>query len=321
MRLFNVIITGIDNAWDEQEYIMDSTRIFEYTEDSIITYLGIKKPPVHHTFTKTDLNTIKKYPTLFLYEDYTSGSCRFGKIKKAFFLNNKVKIVPDFDKDFSITQLNVNNLSWELGIIQEEFKRTHWSIKEGDLYAILNNAGFNVENKRTESYRDYITDDPHGDIIKDKVFLVHGRDDNAKHKVTLFLKSSLNLQVVILDERPNKGRSVLTKFEQEASGAHYAVVLMTGDDLGHINSRLAGNPSPEQEVRSRQNVVFELGFFLGKLGTSKVCVLRSKDVTRPSDYEGIVYIDFDDGNQWKQKLAQELKVAGVEFNQNWWTNS
>lgn len=139
-----------------------------------------------------------------------------------------------------------------------------------------------------------------------KVFLVHGRDDDAKNDVALFLRT-IGLDPIILHLQPNGGRDLLTKFREESAGASFAVVLMTPDDEGGIAG--AGTNLP----RARQNVVFELGFFIGRLGPANVAALLKGDVERPSDFEGIAYIAYDGGGQWKTILARELHHAKIPF--------
>ena len=139
----------------------------------------------------------------------------------------------------------------------------------------------------------------------DKVFLVHGRDDDAKNEVALFLRN-IGLDPIILHLKPNGGRDLLTKFREESAGAGFAVVLMTPDDEGSI----AGGG--DRQPGARQNVVFELGFFIGKLGPSSVAALVKGNVERPSDFNGIVYIPFDAGS-WKTLLARELHHAKIPF--------
>jgi predicted nucleotide-binding protein len=138
-----------------------------------------------------------------------------------------------------------------------------------------------------------------------KVFVVHGRDNEAKIDVARFL-GKIGLEEIILHERPNAGRHLLTKFQEEADGASYAVVLITPDDEGGV----VGGP---QRKRARQNVIFELGFFIGKLGSSHVAALVKGDVETPSDFDGIGYIALDTAGGWKGLLARELKQAGVPF--------
>ena len=138
-----------------------------------------------------------------------------------------------------------------------------------------------------------------------KVFLVHGRDDGAKSEVARFL-SKIGLEEIILHERPNVGRHLLTKFQEESEGASFAVVLITPDDEGGLSGGAL-------KKRARQNVVFELGFFIGKLGAAHVAALMKGDVEKPSDFEGVGYITLDPGGAWKGLLAREMKAAKVPF--------
>ncbi|MGH6911958.1 MAG: TIR domain-containing protein, partial [Phenylobacterium sp.] len=142
-----------------------------------------------------------------------------------------------------------------------------------------------------------------------RVFLVHGRDEAAKDTVTLFLER-LGLEVIILHEQANGGRTLLSKFIEEASTVTFAVVLMTGDDRGRLATDTRVPPSP----RARQNVVFELGFFIGLKGPAKVCALVAPDVEPPSDFEAVVYVPFGPQTRWRQDLARELKAAGMPIN-------
>jgi predicted nucleotide-binding protein len=140
-----------------------------------------------------------------------------------------------------------------------------------------------------------------------KVFIVHGQDEGPREAVARFLER-IGFEPVILHEQPNKGRTIITKFREEAADVGFAVVLMTPDDHG-------GKQSADTGPRARQNVVFELGFFIGALGPARVAALVKGDVEKPSDFEGVVYISLDQGH-WKIDLAKELKAAGfdVDFN-------
>ena len=142
-----------------------------------------------------------------------------------------------------------------------------------------------------------------------KVFVIHGQDESAREAVARFLEQ-LELIPVILHELPNKGRTIIEKFEDYA-GVTFAVVLLTPDDAG----RPAGNVN-SLKARARQNVIFELGFFLGKLGRERVCALRKDDVETPSDYDGVVYIKLDCEGGWRMKLIQELKAANFDVDAN-----
>ena len=147
----------------------------------------------------------------------------------------------------------------------------------------------------------------YGQIDSKKVFVVHGRDNEAKERVARFLEQ-LELTPVILAEQSNQGRTIIEKFERHAQ-ATFAVVLLTPDDVGALESD-ENNLGP----RARQNVIFELGFFIGRLGRERVCALTKGEVEIPSDYTGVVYISLDSADGWKIKLGHELKSAGLDVN-------
>lgn len=138
-----------------------------------------------------------------------------------------------------------------------------------------------------------------------KVFIVHGHDAGPREAVARTLER-LDFEPVILHERPNKGRTIITKFQQEAADVGFAVVLMTPDDPG----------ASADLRRARQNVVFELGFFIGALGPERVAAIVKGNVERPSDFDGVMYIPFDDAGSWRHTLARELGAAGFEVDLN-----
>jgi predicted nucleotide-binding protein len=142
-----------------------------------------------------------------------------------------------------------------------------------------------------------------------KVFIVHGHDGELREAVARFISEKLGLEPVILHERPNKGRTIITKFREEAAGVGFAVVLMTADDLGKANA------APDLKPRARQNVVFELGFFIGALGPERVAAIVKGDIERPSDFDGVVYISFD-LDDWRTQPGKELKAAGYNIDWN-----
>lgn len=144
---------------------------------------------------------------------------------------------------------------------------------------------------------------------RQKVFLVHGHDEAAWQGVARFLER-LGLQAIILREQPDQGRTIIEKFEDYASEVGFAVVLLTADDFG------AALAVPQQAPRARQNVVFELGYFAGKLGRGRTCLLRKGEVEMPSDLYGVIYTEMDSTDGWKIKLARELKAAKLDFSPN-----
>ena len=120
----------------------------------------------------------------------------------------------------------------------------------------------------------------------------------------------LGLNVTILREEPNLGRTVIEKFE-DYSDVGFAIVLLTPDDRGGTKDVLFKKLQP----RARQNVILELGFFIGALGRNRVCALYKAGVEVPSDYSGVVLIQMDEGGNWKQEVARELRAAGVPIDE------
>lgn len=136
------------------------------------------------------------------------------------------------------------------------------------------------------------------------IFIVHGCDEGTKEAVARYVEK-LGLKAVILHEQANQSRTIIEKFEDHSKDVSFAVVLCTPDDEGR--SGQGGKLKP----RARQNVILELGFFLGQLGRDRVCVLYGKGVEMPSDYDGVVYIPLD--GDWKVQLAKEIKAAGISI--------
>ena len=133
------------------------------------------------------------------------------------------------------------------------------------------------------------------------VFIVHGRDDGAKETVARFVEG-LGMNVIILHEQPSKGETIIEKIERHSDDVGFAIVLITPDDVGGLE----GEVDDERNPRPRQNVVFELGYFMGKLGRERVCALFKGDVENPSDIDGIVYIKMDAHGAWRETLRREI---------------
>jgi len=145
---------------------------------------------------------------------------------------------------------------------------------------------------------------------KDKIFVIHGHDKSTCDAVARFL-TKLSLKPMILHEHPNEGRTIIEKFENYAD-VRFAVVLLTPDDKGTAAQTIADELKP----RARQNVIFEFGYFIGKLGRKRVCALVKDDIEKPSDLNGILYIVLDDGDGWRIQLLKELKAAGFNIDAN-----
>jgi predicted nucleotide-binding protein len=139
-----------------------------------------------------------------------------------------------------------------------------------------------------------------------EIFIVHGQDRNIKIEIDSLLRK-IGLVPVFLYEQPNRNKTIIEKFI-EHSDVQFAIILFTPDDKGcKVKQR-----NPQLMKRPRQNVIFEMGYFIGKLSRENVCVVykETKDFELLSDLSGCLYIKFDKTGKWKQSIVKELQTAG-----------
>lgn len=160
-----------------------------------------------------------------------------------------------------------------------------------------------------QTYLDEFTDEIEEENITksdfSKIFIVHGHDGELKESVARITEKQ-GIEAIILSEKANQGRTIIEKFE-DYSDVSGAVCLFTADDIGNKKSEAEMNP------RARQNVVFEAGFFMGKLGRDHVIILADKNVEIPSDLAGVVYTDTA---SWQFDLLKELNAMGYTVDAN-----
>lgn len=140
--------------------------------------------------------------------------------------------------------------------------------------------------------------------IRKEVFLVYGHDKRAKYEVINFL-NHIGIHPIDISAKASQGRTIIQQIKHY-SNVTFAVAVLTPDDLC-ISRR------NRKTRRARQNVIFELGYFMGALGGDRVCALRKGNVEMPSDFHGVIYKPMDINGAWKAKLAQELQAAGFEI--------
>lgn len=140
---------------------------------------------------------------------------------------------------------------------------------------------------------------------KRKVFIVHGRDNEAKFEVSRFIEN-LGLEPIILHEQANLGKTIIEKIEHYANDADFAIILYTPCD----NGRGIHEPNSASKNRARQNVIFEHGYLMSKLGRENVCALVKGDIETPNDISGVVYINLDPYEGWKRAVSKELESCG-----------
>ena len=85
----------------------------------------------------------------------------------------------------------------------------------------------------------------------------------------------------------------------------FAIILYTPCDIGRAKEEKKG------KARARQNVVFEHGYLIGKLGRNRVCALVKDGVEPPGDISGVVYKNMDSAGAWKTGILKEMKDIGI----------
>ena len=182
----------------------------------------------------------------------------------------------------------------------------------------LNYLEFGVEPKieinhtsKTPVQRDRIIEKnqaTNNSIIKTKVFIVHGHDNETKEKVARFVES-IGLEAIILHEKASSGMTIIEKIEHYSSQSDFAIVLYTPCDKG----RGATETNIHPRNRARQNVVFEHGYLMARLGRKNVCALVKGEIETPNDISGVVYISLDTSDAWKIEISKELKACGYDI--------
>ncbi len=197
-----------------------------------------------------------------------------------------------------------------------KFRKTHFSVTSlsFDLtkrdYIQACQEGLEITQKIFQEYLDEMTEDgaqslPNQQKNYSKIFIVHGHDGELKQSVARVIEKQ-GIEAIILSEQANQGKTIIEKFENY-SDVGGAVCLFTADDLGKKKSE------KKDHSRARQNVVFETGYFIGKLKRNRIVILADKGVELPSDLSGVVYTNT--GN-WQLNLLKELKTMGYQIDTN-----
>ena len=212
------------------------------------------------------------------------------------------ELVNDYTRSFGLFSFGSETL---IEGIRDFYNDVKYSIRK--LESILNRLDLIPESSSFTKHN--VAKEIEKDLTSDRIFIVHGHDQEAKETVARFIEK-LELHPIILHEQPNEGRTIIEKFEDH-SEVGYAIVLLTPDDIGAQKT-----DAPQYKDRARQNVILELGFFFGKLGRERVCALHKGDVELPTDFSGVLWIHMDKSGSWKLNVAKEIKAAGLGIDLN-----
>jgi predicted nucleotide-binding protein len=143
-----------------------------------------------------------------------------------------------------------------------------------------------------------------------RVFVVHGHDEISKTNLEVFLHEN-GFEPVVLHRQADEGMTVIEKIEKH-SDVGYAFILLTPDEVAYLAAEKDFEEKDRKiELRARPNVIFEFGYFVGKLGRSKVCCLYTGDVSLPSDVSGMIYKKFEKSiEEIGYSILKDLRASG-----------
>jgi predicted nucleotide-binding protein len=224
----------------------------------------------------------------------------YNKLNKSL---NKTKYEFILDKQYlEILSICETFLSSSGGsVLPEDFSRID-TIEIKPIFKLVNFSGLSEiisEDRKTNIQSKKMIQE------KNKVFIVHGHDNETKQEVARFIES-IGLETIVLHEKASRSMTIIEKIEHYSSEANFAIVLYTPCDKG----RGVKETKVPARDRARQNVVFEHGYLMAKIGRENVCALVKGEIETPSDISGVVYTPLDSNGGWKIELTKELKACG-----------
>lgn len=207
-------------------------------------------------------------------------------------------------KKFRYTGLSVKTLGASESAEERQFRERYWLAGQRESIALIDTMIEDLELDETEQMQG--VEEARTVTKSNRVFVVHGHDGEMRESVARVL-SKLGLEPAILHEQPDRGRTIIEKF-YDYSDVGFAVVLLSPDDMGYVG----GSNPKDAKPRARQNVILELGFFLGKLDRENVVTLHKGDTEIPSDFSGVLFKPYVSGGDWPYRLTRELRESGYE---------
>lgn len=217
-----------------------------------------------------------------------------GTYSRVSFLNQLNEVLKkasiQLDKDGNVKFKSVNNKS----VFTKKMQKT----QKSSIFSIDTPKG-TVQSKQADSKEEK------------KVFIVHGHDNEMKANVARVIEK-LGLDPIILHEQPNMGRTIIEKFQSHSQNVSFAIILISPDDKGCKSDLFP----KAVKYRARQNVILELGYFIGTLGREKVFVLAKtpEELEIPSDILAVLYTPYKNG--WEKELVKEMKACNIDVDMN-----
>ena len=300
--MYHLFVSGGDDAWAASPATMSKERFLEFTSDDIAAR--------YSELTPEHLKELTEYPALFMYEEEAAPSF-IGKIIRIH--ENGAILTIEFEKIPDVPEFpcgTISGFAVALDIHDFEFHRTHWAIKNEDLLETLRSKGLlnpdfipAVNTATGNIIQAQTLTPPEGQEFNDRqIFIVHGQDDLAKNDVRQYVES-IGKEPIILHMQASGGMTIIEKIDHY-SNVGFAIVIYTECDVG------AKRDSLIFKRRARQNVVFEHGYLIGKIGRPRVVALVKGDVEIPNDISGVVYIKMNPDGNWMEEINTELRSCG-----------
>lgn len=289
------------------------TGTVEVSKDRYLEYTDSANQSRYRVLSPAAEKELRQYPVLMMREGIDAEACivKIDSIQEVGrYYRVRYTPLPGFEK---IPGGAIQELSTELDIDDFEFHRHHWAIKEVDLLQALAKRNLAREENIVPAVMAIQGADAPANLPvtdgtrfnKEQVFIVHGHDEHAKNDAKAHIEA-IGKQPIILHLQASQGRTIIEKIDHY-SNVGFAVVLYTECDIGAKRNSLG------YRWRARQNVVFEHGYLIGKLGRSRVVALLKGDVEQPNDISGVIYIPMDNDGRWKTELNKEMTAAGYEL--------
>jgi predicted nucleotide-binding protein len=300
--MYHLLVKFGENSWARSPARIPRSRFLEYSDDETLS-----------RFSELDekrIEELKEFPALFMCEDESSPTF-LGKITglklrgdNIFVHFERILDVPSFPEGA------IQSNSQALDIHDFEFHRTHWAIKDEYLYGVLLDEGLLTKEQIVSSNvatgnvinANNIPPSTASGFNDQQIFIVHGHDDLAKNDVRSYVQD-IGKEPIILHMQASGGMTIIEKIDYY-SNVGFAIVLYTECDVG------AKRDSLTYRRRARQNVVFEHGYLIGKIGRPRVVALVKGDVETPNDISGVVYVQMTSDDSWKNEINYELKNCG-----------
>jgi predicted nucleotide-binding protein len=118
-------------------------------------------------------------------------------------------------------------------------------------------------------------------VQRKNIFIIHGREEAKWRELQSILEKEFHLNPIILEEKPDAGcNTIIEKFENYAQECNYAIAVFTPDDEVIFEKKAY--------LQARPNVIYEIGWFCGRLGRSQVMLLLKEGTSIFSNFDGII---------------------------------